>query len=161
MLKKADVSILPGLTDNVGPAKAAPRGDTPLRPAVSVLEDDPTLAAIASELCTDLGADVTIFPAPAACLEAAHVSPPSVLVLDWRLQDQVGAAAFMALRHRHPRLPVVCWTATPAWLLPQMILLDPLTRVIGKTAAMSGFEAALRWAFAAGASTPPREVTDR
>ena len=90
MLKKPAVSILAGLIDNVGPAKAAPHRDIPSRPAVSVLEDDPTLAAIAAELCTDLGADVTIFPAPAACLEAA-----------------------------------------------------------------------LRWAFAADAATPPREVTDR
>jgi hypothetical protein len=54
----------------------------------------------------------------------------------------------MAVRHRYPQLPVVCWTASPAWQLPQMIRQDPMTRVIDKAAGAEAFEAALRWALA-------------
>ena len=71
-------------------------------------------------------------------------SAPAALVLDWRLQDQLGAAAFMAVRHRLPDLPVVCWTASPAWHLPQMIREDPMTQVVDKAAGAIGFESALR-----------------
>ncbi len=71
--------------------------------------------------------------------------PPRAVVLDWRLEREVGAAAFMAIRHRFPLLPVVCWTASPDGL-PTMIRHDPLTRVVGKGAGLAAFETALAWA---------------
>jgi hypothetical protein len=43
-------------------------------------------------------------------------------------------------------MPVVCWTASPAWNLPQMIRHDPMTAVIDKAAGPEPFEAAVRWA---------------
>jgi CheY-like chemotaxis protein len=122
--------------------------DSPAGPQVSVLEDDPTLAALAADLCHGLGVSAAIYTSPAPCLEAARLAPPRVLVLDWRLEGQLGAATFMAVRHRYPRLPVVCWTASPAWHLPQMIRQDPMSRVVDKAAGAGGFEDALRWALA-------------
>ena len=115
-------------------------------PIVSILEDDPTLGELAAELCTRLGFRPLTFTTSATFLEAARANPPAVLVLDWRLRDQLGAAAFMAVRHRYPRLPVVCWTASPAWHLPQMIREDPMTQVVDKAAGAISFESALRQA---------------
>ena len=51
-----------------------------------------------------------------------------------------------------PDLPVVCWTASPAWHLPQMIREDPMTQVVDKAAGAIGFESALRRALANGGS---------
>jgi DNA-binding NtrC family response regulator len=121
------------------PVEAAPR-------RVAILEDDPALGALAAELCRGIGAEPVLFDAPAAFLEAARTQPPRLLVLDWRLQGQLGAAAFMAVRHRYPAMPVVCWTASPAWHLPQMIRQDPMTVVVDKASGAEAFEAAVRWA---------------
>ena len=113
---------------------------------VSVLEDDPILGALAVELCRGIGIEAAVYGAPAEFLEAARIDAPQALVLDWRLQGQLGAAAFMAVRHRYPAMPVVCWTASPAWNLPEMIRQDPMARVIDKASGADAFEAALRWA---------------
>ncbi|HET7582279.1 MAG TPA: response regulator [Candidatus Limnocylindria bacterium] len=123
---------------------------TPAPATVAVVEDDPTLGALALDLCRAMGYVATLYDAPADFLAAAADKPPSALVLDWRLQGQLGAAAFMAVRHRYPAMPVVCWTASAAWNLPQMIRQDPMTRVIDKAAGATAFEAALRWAMAGG-----------
>jgi CheY-like chemotaxis protein len=117
---------------------------------VAIVEDDPTLGALAVEICRDMGITATLFAAPADFLAAAAEEAPRALILDWRLQGQLGAAAFMAVRHRYPAMPVVCWTASAAWNLPQMIRLDPMTRVIDKSAGTGAFEAALRWAMGGG-----------
>ena len=115
---------------------------------VSILEDEPMLAALAADLCSELGASAVTFDSPAACLDAARQAPPDALVLDWRLRGQLGAGAFLAVRHRYPLLPVVCWTASHTGHLPQMILRDPMTRLVNKSAGIEPFEAALRWALA-------------
>jgi CheY-like chemotaxis protein len=115
---------------------------------VCVLEDEASLASLAAELCRGLGASVALYESAAACLKAACLAPPRVLVLDWRLRDQLGAAAFLSMRHRYPNLPVVCWTASKAPQLPDMIHRDPRTRVVDKAAGVDPFEAALRWALA-------------
>ena len=112
--------------------------------AVSILEDDPTLGLLAADLCRGLGLQAEVYGAPADFLEAARLEPPRLLVLDWRLHGQLGAAAFMAVRHRYPTMPVVCWTASPAWNLPQMIRQDPMTAVVDKAAGPDAFEAAVR-----------------
>lgn len=104
------------------------------------------LGELAVELCREIGVDATLYDTPAAFLEAARINPPRALVLDWRLQGQLGAAAFMAVRHRYPAMRVVCWTASPAWNLPQMIREDPVARVVDKGAGTAAFEAAVRWA---------------
>jgi DNA-binding response OmpR family regulator len=120
---------------------------------VSILEDEPMLATLAADLCSELGATPLTFDSPAACLDAARQVPPDALVLDWRLRGQLGAAAFLAVRHRYPLLPVVCWTASQAGHLPEMILRDPMTRLVSKSAGIEPFEAALRWALASAAMT--------
>jgi CheY-like chemotaxis protein len=118
----------------------------PAAPRVAILEDDPALGALAVDLCRGLGTASQLFAAPADFLEAARIDPPHVLILDWRLRGQLGAAAFMAVRHRYPAMPVVCWTASSARHLPQMIRQDPMTVVVDKAAGPDPFEAAVRWA---------------
>jgi DNA-binding NtrC family response regulator len=113
---------------------------------VAILEDDLALGQLAADLCSGIGVEAVTYTLPGAFLEAARTDPPRALVLDWRLQGQLGAAAFMAVRHRYPAMPVVCWTASPTWNLPQMLRDDPLTRVIDKAAGATTFEAAVRWA---------------
>jgi len=114
-------------------------------PSVGIVEDDPTVAALALEMCRGLGAHAALFPSASPFLQAFTQVPPRAVVLDWRLEREVGAAAFMAIRHRFPLLPVVCWTASPDGL-PTMIRHDPLTRVVGKGAGLAAFETALAWA---------------
>jgi CheY-like chemotaxis protein len=128
----------------------APAGEAPLVeawPSVGIVEDDPTVAALALEMCRGLGANAALFPSATPFLQAYSQVPPRAVVLDWRLEREVGAAAFMAIRHRFPRLPVVCWTASPDGL-PTMIRHDPLTRVVPKSAGLAAFESALAWALA-------------
>ncbi|HKO34632.1 MAG TPA: hypothetical protein VJY85_12880 [Candidatus Limnocylindria bacterium] len=115
---------------------------------VAILEDEALLADLAAELCVSLGLCPQVYATPAPFLDVVRDTPPAVLVLDWRLQDQLAAAAFMAVRHRHPALPVVCWTASPPRRLPQMIREDPMTQVVDKTTAATGLESALRQALA-------------
>jgi len=116
-------------------------------PSVGIVEDDPMVAALAMEMCRGLGANAALFPSATPFLQAFTHAPPRAVVLDWQLEREVGAAAFMAIRHRFPRLPVVCWTASPGGL-PTMIRHDPLTRVVGKADGLAAFESALAWALA-------------
>jgi CheY-like chemotaxis protein len=125
-------------------------------PLVSVVEDDPAAAALAAELCDGLGARALLFASATPFLSAFTDAAPRAVVLDWRLEREVGAAAFMAVRHRFPALPVVCWTASQPDRLPAMVHHDPMTRVVGKAAGPAAFEAALAWALgAAEALTAP------
>jgi CheY-like chemotaxis protein len=117
-----------------------------LWPSVGVVEDDPMVAALAADLCRGLGARAAVFASPTPFLQAFRDRAPRAVILDWRLEREVGAAAFMAIRHRFPSLPVVCWTASPPHGLPAMLHQDPLTRVVEKGAGLAAFESALAWA---------------
>ena len=112
---------------------------------VWILEDEPGPAELVVDLCA--AADVTprLFRTAAPLLRALRTSAPSVIVLDWRVANELSAPLFLAVRHRWPVLPVIYWTASVPALLPEMILHDPLTRVVEKTAGIAAFEDALAW----------------
>ena len=113
-----------------------------------IVEDEPAAAALASEMCEASGAAVSAFRLPLAFLTAMRTSPaPAVLVLDWRLENELSAALFMATRHRYPRLPIIYWTGSPMDTLPDMIQDDRYTIVLDKAAGSVPFEDALAWAF--------------
>jgi CheY-like chemotaxis protein len=120
-------------------------------PLVGVVEDDPAAAALAADVCRGMGARAALFTSPTPFLRAFKDEAPLAVVLDWRLGHEVGAAAFMAIRHRFPAVPVVCWTASSPDTLPAMLHRDPVTRVVDKAAGLAAFEAALTWALGAGA----------
>ena len=144
-------------------ADVAPRRN---RISVWIVEDEPAAADLAADICEagDVGAHV--FRSPLPFLRAFRDRPaPSAIVLDWRLEHELTAALFMATRHRFPALPVIYWTGSARDSLPDMILEDPMTRVIEKTDGAGAFEGALRWALrgrpvllrdGAGGVTPPR-----
>jgi CheY-like chemotaxis protein len=114
---------------------------------VWIVEDEPAAAALAVELCEASGAVASVFRAPLPFLAALRVDdPPAVVVLDWRLEEQLSAALFLATRHRHPTLPVVYWTGSAAGGLPSMIRDDAETRVVDKAAGTRAFEDAMAWA---------------
>jgi DNA-binding NtrC family response regulator len=142
----AGVSVTVASSRVAPPPTAVPVPGRSAAARISILEDDAALGELAGELCRGLGAETVIYEVPADFLEAARLDAPRALVLDWRLHGQLGAAAFMAVRHRYPSMPVVCWTASPAWNLPQMIREDPMTQVIDKGDGAEAFEAAVRWA---------------
>jgi len=123
------------------------------QPLVGVVEDDPNVAALAADLCRGMGANAVLFASPTPFLRAFSDGAPRAVVLDWRLEREVSAAAFMAIRHRYPLLPVVCWTASPRESLPVMIHHDPMTRIVDKASGMAAFEHALSWALGAGGHT--------
>jgi len=122
-------------------------------PLIGVVEDNPSVAALASEMCRGMGASAVLFASPTPFLRAFADDAPRAVVLDWRLEREVGAAAFMAIRHRYPELPVVCWTATPRESLPSMVHHDPMTRIVDKASGRAAFEHALSWALGAGGIT--------
>jgi CheY-like chemotaxis protein len=127
--------------------------EAPTGPVVGVVEDDPSVAALASDLCRGMGASPLLFASPTPFLQAFSDDAPRAVVLDWRLEREVSAAAFMAIRHRYPELPVVCWTASPRESLPAMVHHDPMTRIVDKASGMAAFEHALTWALGAGGIT--------
>ena len=117
------------------------------RPAVWIVEDEPEAATLAAELCDSWGADASVFRAPLPYLVALRSSaPPMAVVLDWRLENQLSAAVYMATRHRFPHVPVIYWTGSPAGSLPAMIRDDALTKVVDKADGATSFEGALGWA---------------
>jgi DNA-binding response OmpR family regulator len=117
---------------------------------VCVLEDDPTAAELAVEICREHGLDAATFESPSPFLASLGARAPLVVVLDWQLEREVGAAAFMGIRHRCGQVPIVCWTGTPRQLLPRMVALDPGTRIVDKSDGLDAFESALGWALRHG-----------
>ena len=112
-----------------------------------IVEDEPAAASLAVDLCAEHGATASVFRQSLPFMNALRAGPPpAVLVLDWRLENELSAALFMAMRHRYPRLPIVYWTGSPADRLPSMISDDPHTLVVDKAGGTSTFEEALAWA---------------
>lgn len=119
----------------------------PERKAVWVVEDEPSAAELAADLCDAGGAQATLFRSALPFLRAfREVAPPAAIVLDWRLEHELSAALFMATRHRFPELPVIYWTGSEASSLPAMIREDPCTMIIDKAGGTAAFDEALRWA---------------
>ena len=128
------------------------------QPHAWIVEDEPAAATLAAELCEASGAVPSVFRLPLAFLTAMRSSPaPAVVVLDWRLENELSAALFMATRHRYPRLPIIYWTGSRTDALPSMIQGDRYTIVVDKAAGASPFQDALSWALDdEGAPTPER-----
>jgi DNA-binding NtrC family response regulator len=119
----------------------------PERQAVWVVEDEPSAAELAADLCDAGGAQASLFRSALPFLRAfREVAPPAAIVLDWRLEHELSAALFMATRHRFPELPVIYWTGSEASSLPAMIREDPCTVIVDKADGSAAFDGALRWA---------------
>ena len=124
------------------PVDAQPRGHS-----VWIVEDEPTAAELAAELCAGVHVAASIFRSPAPFLAALRDGgEPRAVVLDWRLERELSAGLFLATRHRFPIVPVIYWTGSALDALPAMIRDDPLTRFADKGGGSAAFEAALRWA---------------
>ena len=107
---------------------------------VWVVEDERPAADLAVELCESSGATTSLFMAPLPYLAALREGrPPMTVVLDWRLEHQLSAALFLATRHRHPGLPIICWTGSAASTLPAMIRDDPLVLIVDKAGGTEPF----------------------
>ncbi len=121
------------------------------RDEVWILEDEAAPAELVVELCRAADVEPRLFRTAAPMLRALRSSVPSVIVLDWRLGNELSAPLYLAVRHRSPMLPVIYWTASVTATLPTMIRRDPMTRVVEKTAGIAAFEDALAWALYATA----------
>jgi len=112
-----------------------------------IVDDEPAAATLAADLCEAGGAAPSVFRHPLAFLTAMRSSPPpAVVILDWRLENELSAALFMATRHRYPRLPIIYWTGSRTDALPSMIQDDRYTIVVDKAAGSSPLQDALSWA---------------
>ena len=112
-----------------------------------IVEDEPAAASLAADLCERNGTSASVFRKPLAFLAAMRDGPaPDVVILDWRLENELSAALFMATRHRYPRLPIIFWTGSGTDGLPSMIQDNGYTRVVDKAAGTSPLEEALAWA---------------
>jgi FixJ family two-component response regulator len=120
---------------------------------VWVVDDEPAAAALACEMCDIAGLQPTAFRDPVSYLGALRgPTAPGAVVLDWRLEHELSAALFMATRQRYPTLPIIFWTGSEPGSLPRMVHHDPNVRVLAKSSGSAEFDAALSWAFAAGAN---------
>ena len=125
------------------------KAESPSAHRVWIVEDEPAAAALASELCVACGAAPSVFRAPLPFLVALRAGvAPEAVILDWRLEQELSAALFLATRHRWPELPVIYWTGTPHDALPSMILEDAHTVVVDKAAGSRAFEEAVKPALA-------------
>lgn len=118
-----------------------------MRPLIWIVEDEPDAALLAVDLCDALGLDASVFPGSTpylAALRATHA--PAAIVLDWRLENELSAALYLATRHRYPGLPVIFWTGSEFARLPAMVRADAMTIVIDKADGAVPFERALGWA---------------
>jgi CheY-like chemotaxis protein len=120
---------------------------------VWIVEDEPAAAALAADLCESNGASACLFRKPLDFLTALRASaPPRAVVFDWRLENELSAALFLATRHRYPQMPVIYWTGSDRSALPSMICDDRATMIVGKADGTVAFESALTWALAAPVS---------
>ena len=114
---------------------------------VWIVEDEPAAASLAADLCEAYGAAASVFRLPLAFLSAMREGPaPAVVILDWRLENELSAGLFMATRHAYPHLPIIFWTGSGTDRLPAMIHDNGYTRVVDKAAGSPPFEEALAWA---------------
>lgn len=126
--------------------------------SVWIVEDEPSAAMLAAELCEASGASASVFRRPQSFLTALGASgPPTAVVLDWRLERELSAALFLATRHRHPRLPVIYWTGSLLGALPAMISEDRWVLIVDKAAGTRPFEEALAWALASSDAPTPED----
>ena len=113
---------------------------------VWIVEDEPSAALLAAEMCQMNGAAVSVFRQPLTFLTALRTTPPpTAVVLDWRLEHELSAALFLATRHRYPRLPVIYWTGSTS-TLPSVIVGDVRTVIVDKAAGSEPFDRAIAWA---------------
>jgi DNA-binding NtrC family response regulator len=125
------------------------------RRQVWIVEDEPASATLAAEMCEGWGARASVFRAPLPFLSALRNDErPTAVVLDWRLEHELSAAVFLAVRHRYPRLPVIYWTGHAAGTLPSMITDDAMTVVVDKAEGTEPFERALDWASRSESEAP-------
>ena len=117
----------------------------PRQEAIWILEDEPGPAELVLDLCRAADVEPQLFRSAAPLLRALRTGSPSLVVLDWRLGNELSAPLFLAIRHRLPALPVIYWTASAPTTLPAVIRQDPMTRVVEKTAGIAAFEDALAW----------------
>ena len=118
--------------------------DAPRIRRVWIVEDEPSAAALAADMCVACGAEPSVFHAPLPFLSALRgTGTPDAVILDWRLEHDLSAALFLATRHRYPEMPVVYWTGSAADALPAMIRGDAHTVVVDKAAGSSAFESAV------------------
>ena len=114
---------------------------------VWIVEDEPAAALLAADLCEANGAAASVFRLPLAFLSAMRAGPaPAVVILDWRLENELSAALFMATRHQYPHLPIIFWTGSGTEALPSMIHDNGFTRVVDKAGGTLPLEEALVWA---------------
>jgi FixJ family two-component response regulator len=119
-----------------------------------IVEDEPAAASLAADLCEANGASPSVYRMPLAFLAAMRAGPaPAVVILDWRLENELSAALFMATRHQYPHLPIIFWTGGGTHALPSMIHDNGYTRVVDKAAGTAPLEDALTWALDGEAST--------
>ena len=121
--------------------------DGALGPHAWIVEDEPAAASLAADLCEANGAVASVFRLSLAFLSALRAGPaPAVVILDWRLDNELSAALFLATRHQYPHLPIIFWTGSGLDALPSMIHDNGYTRVVDKAAGNAPFEEALAWA---------------
>ena len=128
------------VTDEVGNRTAEHR-------PIWIVEDEPAAAKLAADLCAARGAEAAVFNTPLPYLTALRsVDAPTAVILDWRLENELSAALYLATRHRYPQLPVIYWTGSVSSNLPEMVRGDTMTVVVDKADGSVPFERALSWA---------------
>lgn len=113
-----------------------------------IVDDELAAASLAADVCEANGTSASVFRLPLAFLAAMRAGPPpDVVILDWRLENELSSALFMVTRHRYPRLPIIFWTGNGTDGLPSMIHDNGYTRVVDKAVGTSPLQEALAWAF--------------
>jgi len=104
---------------------------------VLVIEDEPLIAMLISDVALDAGAStIDVADCPVGAMEAADQHRPAVILSDVAIIDGTGPQAVIAIREKHGPIPVIFITATPdacepcdyaTAILPKPMNVDRLT----------------------------------
>lgn len=78
---------------------------------ILVVDDQPSVRRLLTELFRTDGMDVVTAPDGAQAIEVARASRPSLAVVDMRMPVLDGVGAIVGLKELHPDLPILLMTA--------------------------------------------------
>lgn len=117
---------------------------TPFRPLRCLLvDDDPFLRMLISDILRDMGHEPVEAAEPDAALAMLHGDTFDILLTDMRLPFMDGAELAMRARKAYPNLRVIYATAYSESRLPDLSA-DPLARYLRKPFGQEELDAAFR-----------------
>src|SRR6185295_7661909 len=113
----------------------------PVLRRVAVIDDSPLVCALAEEVLTSSGYEVSTFTDPAVAVQQLEETAPSVVVCDLNMPGLSGVEVMAAVRASMPDVPVVIYTESNTVAAAVSALQQGAFRYVVKDAAAGGLAA--------------------